>query len=262
MQNTNFSGSISDLLPINLTTAGVKHVQEARQRPKGAHFHHIFYVEKGEGLFKTPEKTMIIKEGTALFIRKNCPISYTKNCDIFQTAWATFEGAYAESILTYFDAGDLEILQSKNIYPLISECQKQMQRGASPAQLSALVYHLIITFFTELRRKDQSPALLLAKRYIEDNYSSDMSVSDVSSATGISSSLLFRLFHNEEHMTPVEYIRSIRIKKAQMLLISTPKMKISDIATACGFADVAYFCKVFREQTGITPKVYQNRFSI
>jgi two-component system response regulator YesN len=110
-----------------------------------------------------------------------------------------------------------------------------------------------------LKNQDAPSFLLRAKAFMEQNCHKDLSIDDVAKNVGISQSLLFRLFKVEEKRTPVEYLRALRISKAKVLLIED-KLKIYEIANLCGFSDVAYFCKVFKSQTGVSPNTYRNKF--
>ena len=49
------------------------------------------------------------------------------------------------------------------------------------------------------------------------------------------------------------YVSQIRMEKAMRLLRQNPDMLIGDVAEQCGFADVAYFSRVFRQHYGMTP---------
>ncbi|MBQ6080306.1 MAG: response regulator [Muribaculaceae bacterium] len=53
---------------------------------------------------------------------------------------------------------------------------------------------------------------------------------------------------------PVSFITQLRMKKAMRLLQQEePKLLIGDVAEQCGYQDVAYFSRVFRQYYGITP---------
>ena len=58
--------------------------------------------------------------------------------------------------------------------------------------------------------------------------------------------------------TPIRYLRQYRIRQAARLLCHTEE-RISDIASRCGFQDMRYFTKSFREQLGCTPTEYRRR---
>jgi transcriptional regulator GlxA family with amidase domain len=58
-------------------------------------------------------------------------------------------------------------------------------------------------------------------------------------------------------MTPVEYINSYRVNRAILLLISNSGLSIEQIAELTGFESSAYFRRVFKAQTGKTPREYR-----
>lgn len=56
----------------------------------------------------------------------------------------------------------------------------------------------------------------------------------------------------------IAYIMQLRMEKAMTLLKSQDEMRIGDIAEQCGFADMAYFSRVFRQHYGMTPTQARN----
>lgn len=246
------------LLPIHVITAGTDHDQENRCRPEGAVLHHLFFVEKGSVLFKTPKGSFSVKEGNALFLEKNQPMNYRaegKNC---RTGWVTFDGPGAEGILSYFRADNMESRPSKNLSPLPSDFCRMIRQGLSPARLSEELFRLLQRFF-EASKTPTSPHVRRAKEYLQTHYREDLSVEDVAHAVSISPSLLFRKFR-EEGTTPVEYLRTVRIEKAKQLLIDHPDKTVGEISRECGFSDCAYFCKVFRAAVGLSPGKFRDQY--
>ena len=59
---------------------------------------------------------------------------------------------------------------------------------------------------------------------------------------------------------PIQYLKLYRVQRAAELLASTDR-KIQDIAGACGFQDMSYFTKTFRELKGVTPGEYRRTLS-
>jgi len=57
--------------------------------------------------------------------------------------------------------------------------------------------------------------------------------------------------------TPVEFIRSVRLKHAAQLLEKT-QMTISEIAFEVGFNNTKYFVKYFKEEFKMLPRDYRN----
>ena len=255
-------GEHCELLPFHIIPAGINHNQEPRYRPDGASFHHIFFIEEGEGIFETSAGTFTLEKETAVFIHKNAPVNYYKKENTFQTAWVTFDGPFVENLLAYFHIEPFAFCKCPLAYSFIMQCFHLARQNAAPEQLSKTLYELLITLFTELHDAGSSPHLAKARKYIEAHYRSDISVEDIADAVGISESLLYRLFHDEMHTTPIGHLQKIRIQKAKQLLIQHPEMRIAEVAAYCGYSDCAYFCKVFRSRENLTPNDFRATYSL
>ncbi|MCT4715649.1 HTH-type transcriptional activator RhaR [Enterobacteriaceae bacterium H18W14] len=72
---------------------------------------------------------------------------------------------------------------------------------------------------------------------------------------------LRQLFRQQTGMTISQYLRQLRICQAQDLLRHS-EMLISDIATRCGFEDSNYFSVVFTKETGLTPRMWRQRYAV
>lgn len=59
--------------------------------------------------------------------------------------------------------------------------------------------------------------------------------------------------------TPSAYINRIKINRSKRLLDTEPEMSITEISVRCGFEDLAYFGRVFKQFEGISPTQYRNK---
>ena len=68
-----------------------------------------------------------------------------------------------------------------------------------------------------------------------------------------------KLFIAEYKTTPLKFLLARRIEFAKQLLSrkSQVNLRINEIAESCGFADPAYFSRIFKKLTGVTPNHYQ-----
>ena len=93
-------------------------------------------------------------------------------------------------------------------------------------------------------------------QYIHDHLGDELSTVQIARQASISESECLRCFRAAIDTTPIQYVRQYRIQRASLLLTSTPQ-PIGEIAALCGFQDVSYFTKTFRELTGIVPSEYR-----
>lgn len=92
-----------------------------------------------------------------------------------------------------------------------------------------------------------------AKRYVDDNYmDSNLSLNSVGDFVGISASYLSELWSETSQEKFSVYLATLRVEKAQQLLIST-KLTIKEIGFRCGFNSVQNFIRVFKKYAGVPP---------
>ena len=95
-------------------------------------------------------------------------------------------------------------------------------------------------------------------RYVEEHISdADANSDGRADAAATSRSVLFRKMKNIVGLTPADFLREARIKRACQLLKTTQK-PISDVAYSCGFSDPKYFSKYFKASTGSSPTEYRS----
>jgi len=95
--------------------------------------------------------------------------------------------------------------------------------------------------------------------YVEANIgNSDASVNDMAEASAASRSCLNRKMKSLVGLTPADFLREARIKRA-CLLLETTDITVSDIAYKCGFTDPKYFGKCFKASVGVSPSEYRNK---
>jgi ligand-binding sensor domain-containing protein len=93
-------------------------------------------------------------------------------------------------------------------------------------------------------------------RIIEDHISDpDLNVNALSCLSGVGSKQIYRKTKQLTGMSPVEYIRSLRMKKAAALL-SENKFTVSEVMYKIGFSSPSYFAKCFQAEFGKLPKEY------
>ena len=96
------------------------------------------------------------------------------------------------------------------------------------------------------------------QRYLEENIShKQLSVEELSKHVGMSRSSLYAKLLELTGQTPVEYIRSVKLEKAAILLEKSD-MNIAQIAYTVGFSKPNYFAKSFKLKYNMLPSEYIN----
>ena len=94
--------------------------------------------------------------------------------------------------------------------------------------------------------------------YITNKFNEDLTLSSISRKFALSDEHLSRKFKSTIGIGINEYIRYIRITKAEKMLRETD-YPITKIAQKCGFNDSNYFSTVFKNVIGITPLKYRKK---
>ena len=128
--------------------------------------------------------------------------------------------------------------------------------------LSGLSQDTINTIPTDTYIKNTHPVPKKLKRaigYIMQNYSSPISLDELSEFCNVSKQQLIRYFKAELNTTPLKYITDYKVTRAKELLFNYPSLSINEISAELGFDNQHYFSKVFVKTTGETPSHYRYR---
>lgn len=92
--------------------------------------------------------------------------------------------------------------------------------------------------------------------YIQENYSSNISLNDIAKTVYLSPSYLSSMITSETGKSFTDILNEVRIQKA-IELLKDPGLRITDIAYAVGFKEPQYFSIVFKKLTQLTPRDYR-----
>ncbi len=108
-------------------------------------------------------------------------------------------------------------------------------------------------------REKQFRGLAPVIRYLEENYTSSVPMSEMARLAGISSTHFNRQFIFLFGMSPMRFLHSLRVEKARQLLIHGDAA-VGEIALETGYHDQSHFTRHFRRLTGMTPGQFRTRF--
>ncbi|WOC32680.1 MULTISPECIES: response regulator transcription factor [Caproicibacterium] len=93
--------------------------------------------------------------------------------------------------------------------------------------------------------------------YLRTNFRTDISLSRLSEQFGFSQEYLTKVFKKYNGETPLKFISRLRVSEAQQLLVREPEMEVKQVGEHVGYAEPAYFSRVFKSCTGEYPSEYR-----
>ena len=94
--------------------------------------------------------------------------------------------------------------------------------------------------------------------YLEQNFQRDIYLDELARLGCMSKATLLRHFHAALGVSPMVYIRNLRLRHAAELLLRT-NFNLKEIANQSGFTQLPYFFKAFHDCYGVSPLEYRKK---
>jgi two-component system response regulator YesN len=118
----------------------------------------------------------------------------------------------------------------------------------------------VIKSISELQKKKINKVIVNAKFFIQENFSNEITLEEVSKFVCVSPHYFSRLFKEETSENFIEYLTKVRIDKAKELM-KTSSLSIKEICFKIGYADPNYFSHIFKKVEKLTPSEYIKNFN-
>jgi len=109
-----------------------------------------------------------------------------------------------------------------------------------------------------LQQRDKTAALKAMLEYIQEAYREEMSLSDIAAAGNLCRSSCCKIFRENLHTSPKEYLQSYRISQS-LEMLADKSLDITAVAYACGFRSLSYFTETFHQLMKMTPSAYRKQ---
>jgi AraC family transcriptional regulator len=106
-------------------------------------------------------------------------------------------------------------------------------------------------------KKNHLTTIELAKQYMTDNFTEDISLMEVAGHCHVSPFHFSRIFKTFTSSSPHQFLLAIRLKHAELLLLDT-SMPVADIAFSSGFNSLEHFTAAFRQKYASPPGKYRD----
>ena len=221
-------------------------------------YHIIAVILGGSAKYRINKKSFTVQKGDVLFFRKGT--HYTAKV-VSQEPWEHIVIAFRTDgeLPDFLPDGATRVSHSnrfgelfRQAYHTWSECSIGYK-----IQAKAVIHQLLFALIQEnvsqiIGTNSALQALKAASDYVEQNYREKITVEELANLSGYSPSHFARVFTKVYNTSPIQYLNQIRIMHAKNLL-RTGQYTMAQIAQECGFANVYYFSRCFKQLTGITP---------
>ena len=265
-----FKQAYSDHVEMAIFNCGLEHCAPLHTWGPAVRDHYLIHlVVGGHGVYRTGGKEYPLSAGDLFLVRPGQLISYSASEeDPWEYCWVGFNGANAAKLMQHSPFTEQDpVFHTSRPEPLQQTLLSIFgARGPRPENEAAMVGHLYL-FLAELMRQAAekevhvpsagSQYVLNAIKYIQFNYSHEVTIDDIARSVGVSRSHLYRLFMSNVGQSPIDYLTSYRIGEACNLLKNS-QLSIAEIAASVGFSDKFYFSRVFKKSMGMPPSRYLN----
>ena len=244
-------------------------------RPKGRLDFQILYIASGKAHFYFEDKGIdtVVPAGHMVVYRPKEPQKYEYFGDEqTEVYWVHFTGKDVKHILRSSGiSDDMRVINtgtSLEYTRLFKQMILELQRRQPDYQemLALLLRQLLITIHRQLASDRRSRNVYLdtemeaAIQYFNDNYNTEINIEAYAASRGMSVSWFIRSFRQYANTTPMQYIVSIRIANAQILL-ETTNYNVTEIGRIVGYDNPLYFSRIFKKQRGASPSEYRTQTS-
>jgi len=276
---------LDKVYPLHMITAGAEH-QHLVNRPGGIPHHQIVFTASGSGRIILNDKKIDIAENSFCYLKPFTPQYYFPINNNWDTYWITYSqnrnfnmlsldnGVYKTAsnepyiniirqILNLFSDPDNNVFTTphsniiRDLYenPTIPDFQKNS---------SILLYSLLLEIndhLGDINYIENRFKLQVAMDYINNNFTEQIEIPYLASLSGISTEYFCRIFKKNYHMSPIEYITTLRLKEASQKLLNEKSMSIAQVGESVGYNSPSYFIKLFKKNMNLTPSEFRNLYN-
>ena len=212
------------------------------------------YVLEGKGEIMLDGKWQTVSAGQIYILRsgeEHCYRSNTK--DPYKKIWVNYVASYLSALLDSYGlkSGIYESENAKAYFDQLLELTKSPTISKNTHFSIAECVHRIIHAVATERLAEKTDEYLIREALNASVYDK-LSLEDLAAKLHISKSNVIRVFKKSYGVTPYEYLLTLKIATAKLLLKDT-KMTVKEISNRLHISDEHYFSSLFLARVGMRP---------
>ena len=226
----------------------------------------ILYTVSGKGKLVMNGVTYTLLPSTAILIKSDVTVSYyTPKNEWWEFYWIHFIGNPCQPLIDLISRQKEQLVafRSDSIrtlteYALNDKNGDNIQSVIHVSGMLSNILHEIVANqdIENVERNEQEIITNKVTSYIQNHYSEEIGIQELSKTIYISCEHLIRVFKKETRITPYTYLCRFRIQKAKDLLTYTG-ISIAEISHMVGFHNHSNFSRQFKAVSGMTPAKFR-----
>jgi AraC-like DNA-binding protein len=230
-------------------------------------YHLLMFVEQGSCTYWIDGNKYVVEKGEVLFIAEGLVRAAEKSIEAHSKLSIHWTG---DGLFGHFPHLEKQVMLFKSapLYTYLKQSYYQMHHiwAKKDKYYRTLCEAMLLEITVRIHQEDalqrssgkQVRMVQQVRDYILEYYREPLSIEELAQQAERNASHLITSFKKHYGMAPLEYMHRTRITKAEELLLST-NINIEEIAIELGYCDAAYFNRMFKKLTGMTPSAYRRQ---
>lgn len=217
----------------------------------------LFFLHKGVTTINIDSETVSMKAGEAILLLPDHVeyFVFSSNCETVHS-WFHIDCVNLE-VLSTVPSQDRVITINQTMHDIIQIALREdiIDSSDNPFYISLLASAL--TLALELMEKNEhanfdNVLVSEVKKIVYEKYQTQLTLEEISKSLSYSQEHIIRTFKANTNITPIKFLWDYR-KKAAIYLLENSGLGLSNISMQCGFVSYYHFCRLIKQETGLTP---------
>lgn len=224
----------------------------------------LHYITSGKGVFLDRE---FDENNSYIVVPDELEIIEADEETPYEAYWIMFQGAATSNILKKCGLANhnsvFKFYRNKQCAEILRKVIFEItpKNNFEEACIMQSAFYQIMSLHMRDMKENSNSSSLTAQsimEFIKQNYHQQLKINELAQKNNYTRNYLYILFKKEYNVSPQEYLLTLRIEKAKLLLLDKTKdLSVNEVAFAVGFNDPLYFSRLFHKKTGLSPTKFK-----